>query len=863
MIYNLIKYNGLWMKKELRKKEITQTNSISHIYTQAWKYKVTLSVVWADFTENEIYKNIFIWNKNEPIWAYVVYWDNNMVLRQNEECSYVENWESYTVPAYKITRYQNATINPSELSTNIKWTKTDLVYYFQEKLKSIVKTTNTYKVSFKELWCSYVDFTVEDTTVWVTNKQRIWFKVYNALPTLNNVSLAFPQYGNESWIGFNEWYVNDIFNYNYDPLIVKVTADGSKDPDWFISYYKRYYYYKDDPGRILETKITPSNINYTFFSIPQTPGEFMFGVTMYDNDDWKQSSEDVLWNGPIVFFPPDTERPDIPIVTLKVDKTTVEVWDELTFDVVSKIISDRSDFVQERTIMYDFDGDGERDLTTKNDHVTYTYTKASDIGYIPRAAVLYRWYQWDAKWDTIIVKEWLKPRTMFTSAWKFVLFRDVSLWNIEKSTTCLSYVDCLKDNNWYLQDTKDTKNFYFEYPNFWKYYISTNLVDKYANEAKKQTALILSGTTKADGTTSNFDWYYKILSLPEYETTDNWTIEISVWKSLNNSVLFYILYNDFWNEDRQCFVDLDITDWNTKDFYCDEMYFAEFDPSYENMAGKLYYETENGLQSQDIIISFLDYSINLDENTKVIYNKLTSLIYGISDEDSLKTLLINLQKWILNKAENQGNVVAIQEYLTNNPNTNLTNTEKDDLNWILTELTDSTTISAAGWNEYEYAKYEILAILPTNLQTEVEQLFFNFENAKWDKEKQIDEKEVKKWILNQIITLVSSKIAQDPWNQWPDEISKSDMEDIIMPNMCVILNYYDIPSEKCISDNTKMVDNSQKIKKETWDNIVNNEKAKSGLKIVLIIIWSIIWLLALMVLVFAIKAKLHKDNDEW
>ena len=62
------------------------------------------------------------------------------------------------------------------------------------------------------------------------------------------------------------------------------------------------------------------------------------------------------------------------------------------------------------------------------------------------------------------------------------------------------------------------------------------------------------------------------------------------------------------------------------------MYFAEFDPSYENMAGKLYYETENGLQSQDIIISFLDYSINLDENTKVIYNKLTSLIYGISDE---------------------------------------------------------------------------------------------------------------------------------------------------------------------------------------------------------------------------------------
>ena len=284
-------------------------------------------------------------------------------------------------------------------------------------------------------------------------------------------------------------------------------------------------------------------------------------------------------------------------------------------------------------------------------------------------------------------------------------------------------------------------------------------------------------------------------------------------------------------------------------------------------------------REQNILLKFLEeptpnaYIILLSTNTNLIIDTVLNrcqiwTMDKYSDEELLQftqnaSLLSIARTPGRVKLFEQVNVVAIQEYLTNNPNTNLTNTEKDDLNWILTELTDSTTISAAGWNEYEYAKYEILAILPTNLQTEVEQLFFNFENAKWDKEKQIDEKEVKKWILNQIITLVSSKIAQDPWNQWPDEISKSDMEDIIMPNMCVILNYYDIPSEKCISDNTKMVDNSQKIKKETWDNIVNNEKAKSGLKIVLIIIWSIIWLLALMVLVFAIKAKLHKDNDEW
>ncbi|MBQ9553841.1 hypothetical protein IJU97_02520 [bacterium] len=54
-------------------------------------------------------------------------------------------------------------------------------------------------------------------------------------------------------------------------------------------------------------------------------------------------------------FPPDTKQPDIPIVTLKSDKINVEVGDEVTFDIISKIISDRSDFEKERTIQIDFE----------------------------------------------------------------------------------------------------------------------------------------------------------------------------------------------------------------------------------------------------------------------------------------------------------------------------------------------------------------------------------------------------------------------------------------------------------------------------------------------------------------------------
>lgn len=100
---------------------------------------------------------------------------------------------------------------------------------------------------------------------------------------------------------------------------------------------------------------------------------------MYDNDEGQQSNENIIGNGPLVFFPPDVSRPDIPLVTLKSDVISADIGDQVTFDVVSKIISDRQDFVKERTIQYDFDGDGTWDLTTKSDRVTHIYTEPNDL----------------------------------------------------------------------------------------------------------------------------------------------------------------------------------------------------------------------------------------------------------------------------------------------------------------------------------------------------------------------------------------------------------------------------------------------------------------------------------------------------
>ena len=91
------------------------------------------------------------------------------------------------------------------------------------------------------------------------------------MPKLDNLVLFFPQYGNEIGVGFSENNAKDIFNDTYDPLIVKVSATNPVDPDGFVSYFKWYYYYKDDPSRAIETKITPGDINYAFFSLPRVP----------------------------------------------------------------------------------------------------------------------------------------------------------------------------------------------------------------------------------------------------------------------------------------------------------------------------------------------------------------------------------------------------------------------------------------------------------------------------------------------------------------------------------------------------------------------------------------------------------------
>jgi len=830
-----------------------QADKIAHSYKKSGVYQVILKVNWTDGMENEVSKNVFVGEKTYPVVWFTILDTSSNVQTQNDECRDTE-WWSGMIPAYRVDRYQEISVDPW-LSVNTKWEKIWLQFFFQPQNNEIFKQ-DVFKYKFNELWCTYIDLTAEDTTISKSDKTRIYFKVVNALPKLDNIVLFFPQYGNQIGVGFSENNAKDIFNDTFDPLIVKVNTVNALDPDGFVSYFKWYYYYKDDPTRAIETKITPGSIPYVFFSLPRVPGEFMFGVTMYDNDEGSQSNQDIIGNGPLVFFPPDVARPDIPMVTLKSDITSAEIGDEITFDVVSKIISDRPDFIRERTIQYDFDGDGTRDLTTKSDRVKHVFTDPNELWYRPRAAVLYRWYKWVGIWGTIVVKNGLKPMLLSDTFEKLAIFRDVSLGTIADKNVCLNIKEC-KNSSWYIVTTWDA--FTFTYPDFGKYFISMQITDTYANIAdKRRTLNITTGLANAGD--------FHILSIPKVSIADG-AIDFFVGKNLNNSILFYIKYD---NSRGTCYVDTDVAfdsngdniKDNDRDFLCNELYLQIYEPKYESIVGRIYYTKADATTvSKDFTVSFLDFEANLDPEMTIAYKEINDFINTLQGTDStgdigdFRALMVDLRNGLIDQNNTSSNVVGVKDFYETHTIT-LSADQKTLLEDIFTKLSNKAVSAAAGGNQYQQAKAEILSILPSNLAVDVEWLFKEFESVVSDTT-QVDasQQDKRKQVLQDVINLIKKNLAPDGQEVKTNQIDPLDMKTIIMPNMCKILAFYTIVSDACPNDNVQIVANPDTIK------AVNGTWSSGRWKIILIVLWIIVGIFIILVIVFAVRAKMNKEEE--
>ena len=845
--------NVLWYERDFGdgNKRTVQERNTTHIYQQVWVYNVKLKVSNGT-EENEVTSQVFVGEKDSPIPGYnVENPNNNITFIQNDVC--VD--ENDEIPAYRVDRYQQIRINANE-SVNVWWEKRWLKMFFQPRNDQIFSAQWwNFLYRFNELWCQFVSLTVEDELVGKRSAVKVRFNVVNALPTIDNIVLSYPQFGNSYGIWFQEASAQpqEIFITDFDPLIVRVSAINPIDNDGNIAYFQRYYYEKDNPSRILATKISPGDIPSTFFSIPKTPGEFMFGVKIVDNDWWEQRSEDIIGNGPVVFFPPDTNRPDIPIVTLKVDKTTVNIGEEVTFDVIGRILSDRSDFEQERVIQIDFNGDGEYDITTKKDRITYTYTKPNESWFTPRASIVYRWYRWVAQGENIIVRNALRPRLLFSNADTLVLVRDVSLWDISWQRICMDSRFC--EDETYVRTEQDLW-FTFNYPEPGRYVVSMDVFDQNANNATQRRPI----TLEENSNTIN------ILSIPEADTIND-VPEIFVGKNLDNAVLFYIKYN---NPNGVCYVDVDISidttnEWNpaqNKDFLCNQIHLHEYGTQYQSRTGRVYYEEGGNLQTQDFVVSFLDFELKVDEKSQQITRYVDQILNTIDPEAANNQYLIDqlnaLKESVIDQNDVRAIIVSINDTIQNQDLV-LSENEKVNINNIINSFEDRSITAALWWTEYEQAKGEILSILPPQLKNEIRTLFDDFENIVGTPERTVQE--IQKDILQQIVGIIGQSVAEDSSNIQSDQIDAVDMDMIVIPNICLITELYNIPTENC-DYGDKEWSTITSIPTEVNDQISGSGWLAWWIKILLIILGVLVFGFIGLVVLFAFKAKMREAKWE-
>lgn len=848
-------------------------SQVEHVYAQKWVYIVNLTVYDKEWNFNTVTERVFIWEVEYPIAAYRVKDSKWFYIQASDTCNITQWSSTVSQQAYPIDRYASLSIDPS-ISVNTQWNSNWLEYVYEPEWLM----WNDRALVRKELWyrfnltgCHYIDLTVKDSNIWKQDKTRIWFNVKNALPTIKNVVLWFPQYSEDpAWLSIDTNALRSSFECSWTAnLTIKVTAVSAEDSDWNISRLRFYYYNADDPDRILEYKETLSTSPYVYFVIPRISWEYKFWVMVYDNDEWMIDSRDYLWSSPSVFFPAACDSADTPTVTLKLSSSNVEVWDTVKYTVVSRISSNNEDFETSRTFYYDFTWDWIWDLVTKKDTASYTFTEPYESGVQPRVAVEYRTRLGKADGAKIIVKNWIKPILFYNSYKNIVIFRDLSVWAFQQRQICFDEKQCNLWNNRYQRAhmvttdidsitwgsiTPITKNNVFlqRYPDFWSYDVSIYLKNKYWISV--QTWFTLKTTNNVNN--GRIASWVNMITIPE-TTFNNSNPEIFLSKSMNSTLLMYLNYE--WN--GSCYVDTDLSrdsdwDWKTDndiDLTCNTIAKVVYEPSYESAIWRIYFtDSKWELVFQNFYVSFEWYILELSGEDLELYNNITLLINGIDDtlgnNSELKSSLDVLRKNLNNRNLVSSTVMTIKNQIADWW-INLDSKQNDLLSDILNRLANEDTIVSVWMNDYEKNKQEILTILPVSFRPKIESLFSDFENN-------VDSlsPQEKYNSLNNIL----ATILRESW------IDSSYNELVINPAFCNICDYFEVASYS----KTCSIINDPDIQ-SNYDEWISNPTKKSWmpwrLKIILIILFSWVLIMWGIIIFFAIRARMNnsEDEDEW
>lgn len=806
-----------------------QTDEISHVYSKVGIYKATVTVADQDLDENSITSYVFIWENEQPIWVYTVMTINNKIILPTETCEGED--------AYSIARYEQITIDGTQ-SVDVRWTKNNLNISFKPKNDDIF-TTNQLRYKFGELWCQYVEMIVEDKTELSEDRKKIWFKVKNWLPTMDNIYLTFPQYSNDIGIWFFQYsQISDPNFTQFDPLIVKVNIENPRDLDGNLSYIARYYYKADDPDRLLDIKVTPWTNYSVNFALSREAGEYTFGAKMIDNDWWEIRSEDIIWKWPSIFIQPQwTNSVDIPIVTLQTDKVNAKVWEEVTFTTNARILSSRSDFKANRILKYDFDGDGIDDLTTKDDVVKFIYT-APNLdwrAYTPKVKVLYRDKVWVWYSEKINVQRWLKANFIYFKSNKKILIRDLTYGKDEN--TILEY--CMDINNCNSTTIRWKTFFEYTYKDYWDYTIRLKVTDQYWNESEVTQDITISAPDKM--------YIVDLMTAPENTMLSNW-YELDVGKSLNNQIILNMQYFGTW----ECYIDTDLTNWEQdKDLQCNTVNQVNVWWPYQTKLMKIWYTNNRWLTSKIIKINLIDNANIVPSEYEEANMHITDMIARFSSKQWYEDLSEKLSEIKNNLWDKEKTTELLIDLAWITSSMILDNETVSDFEKLYNSLWNEWFRATLWLSEYERLKREIISYATPTIQSQVEYIF-----------NQINTEPNKTTIYNslsEILQLFGSEV-------WVNNIESTDY-DIIRSYVCQIVSIKEVPDTKCNETTSAWsIDTSIDTPSTNVIDETNNGSRSFVSKLIrwiLIIIGVALIAFIVLVVVFAVKARLNKSTKSW
>lgn len=445
-------------------------------------------------------------------------------------------------------------------------------------------------------------------------------------------------------------------------------------------------------------------------------------------------------------------------------------------------MTNSDDFVANRVIKYDFDGDGIDDLSTKDTKVTYIYEK--DGIYTPRVKVTYRKRSGTAKGLTINVEKGTKAQFLYATLGKKIIIRDISLGDIVAKTFCLDLKTCKENTNLLIENRS---YFVATYSAAGKYAIQYDVADKFGNSSRQRG--VVDVTQPAPATDA------VIVTLPGAIASSGGKATVQVGKGLDNTILFY---SEFAGT-GDCFIDKDIafdsnkdgTPDQDRDIACNQETMIKYIPQFDSSIARLYYAKDGKMLTTDIVVQFLDFDNTLPEALKTTYGQLNTLIDQVPDSSSfLRTLLLNLRNNLIDPVAAQSIIVQIHDVLDTNPDA-ISDDLKQRILEIIEPLTNQSGESALGGSAYSNAKQGILYLLPSTRRLDTENLFITIESADGDKG-------VIRDTLDQIIA--TAQAAFDA-----KEIDAADLAEIQLQK-CIIIDYYTIEGTTCISatDDTQL-----------------------------------------------------------